>query len=36
MKEGQDSMFDFYERFMPENAGSKAGVKDGDITTHAG
>jgi hypothetical protein len=36
MKEGQDSMFDFYERFMPENAGSKAGVKDGDITTGTG
>jgi chromo domain-containing protein 1 len=36
MKNGQDSMFDFYERFMPAIEGSKAGVKDGGATTGAG
>ena len=36
LKDGQDSMFDFYERFMADNESSKGVVKDGDATTRAG
>ncbi|KAH8631971.1 hypothetical protein IG631_13654 [Alternaria alternata] len=36
LKDGQDSMFDFYERFVADNESSKGVVKDGDATTRAG
>ncbi|KAI5381014.1 hypothetical protein J4E82_000213 [Alternaria postmessia] len=36
LKDGQDSMFDFYERFMADNESSKGVVKDGDATTRVG
>ncbi|CAN9359619.1 unnamed protein product [Alternaria sp. RS040] len=36
LKDGQDSMFDFYERFMADNESFKGVVKDGDATTRAG
>jgi chromo domain-containing protein 1 len=35
-KDGQDSMFDFYERFMTDDESSKVAVKDGNVTRRAG